>query len=83
MVQSAWKGIWKPLPKAQRKSIRMQQKLFLYWSSMMLVVLSVFLVVLNMTGVFSALDEKMQQIVSARQKNIIADLDTMLTPKGV
>lgn len=40
----------------------------------MLVVLSIFLVVLNMTGVFSALDEKVQQIVSARQKNIIADL---------
>ena len=33
----------------------------------MLVVLSIFLVVLNMTGVFSALDEKVQQIVSARQ----------------
>ena len=63
MVQSAWKGIRKPLLKAQRKSIRMQQKLFLYWSSMMLVVLSIFLVVLNMTGVFSALDEKVQQIV--------------------
>ena len=86
MVQSAWKGIWKPLPKAQRKSIRMQQKLFLYWSSMMLVVLSIFLVVLNMTGVFSALDEKVQQIVSARQKNIIADLSEQfgrMTAQGI
>ena len=86
MVQSAWKGIRKPLPKAQRKSIRMQQKLFLYWSSMMLVVLSIFLVVLNMTGVFSALDEKVQQIVSARQKNIIADLSEQfgrMTAQGI
>ena len=86
MVQSAWKGIRKPLLKAQRKSIRMQQKLFLYWSSMMLVVLSIFLVVLNMTGVFSALDEKVQQIVSARQKNIIADLSEQfgrMTAQGI
>ena len=55
MVQSAWKGIWKPLPKAQRKSIRMQRRLFLYWSAMLLVVLSIFVVVLSAAGVFSAL----------------------------
>ena len=52
----------------------------------MLVVLSIFLVVLNMTGVFSALDEKVQQIVSARQKNIIADLSEQfgrMTAQGI
>ena len=34
----------------------MQRKLFLYWLSMLLVIFSIFLVVLHIAGVFSALD---------------------------
>ena len=64
----------------------MQRKLFLYWSSMLLVLLSVFLVVLAVTGAFSALDRKMQQILEARQKNVISDLSSQfgrMTAHGV
>ena len=86
MVQSAWKGIWKPLPKAQRKSIRMQRRLFLYWSAMLLVVLSIFVVVLSAAGVFSALDKEIQQIVSVRQKTVVSDLSEQfdkMTAQGI
>lgn len=69
-----WKNVSTALTKAPRKSIRMQRRLFLYWSSLLLAVLSVFLIVLRMTGIFWALDKEMQQILSVRQKNITNDL---------
>lgn len=85
-MQGVWKDVWKPLPKIQRKSIRMQRRLFLYWSSMLLVVFSILLVVLNITGVFSALEKEMQQILSGRQKNVITDLSDQfdkITAQGI
>lgn len=41
---------------------------------MLLVVFSIFLVVLNITGTFSALEKEMQQILSGQQKHVISDL---------
>lgn len=75
-----------PFARPQRKSIRMQRKLFLYWFSMLLVLLSIFLVVLGITGVFSALDKEMQQILSARQKNVVSDMSSQfgrMTAQGI
>ena len=85
-MQCIRKEIWKFPPSIQRKSIRMQRRLFLYWSVMLLVVLSIFLVVLNIAGVFSALDKDMQQILSVRQKNVVSDLSQQfdkITAQGV
>ena len=75
-----------PFARPQRKSIRMQRKLFLYWFSMLLVLLFIFLVVLGVTGVFSALDKDMQQILSTRQKNVISDMSNQfgrMTAQGI
>ena len=75
-----------PFARPQRKSIRMQRKLFLYWFSIQLVLLSIFLVVLGITGVFSALDKEMQQILSARQKNVVSDMSSQfgrMTAQGI
>lgn len=80
------KAGWPPFVKSQRKSIRMQRKLFLYWLSMLLVVLFVFIVVLNIAGVFSALDKEVQRIVSTRQSNVSADLSNQfgrMTAQGI
>lgn len=85
-MQSVWKEVWKCFPKMQRKSIRMQRKLFLYWSSMVLVAFSIFVVVLNITGVFSALDQEVQQILSVRQKNVMTDISNQfgkITAQGI
>ena len=86
MMQRVWKDIKKPIPKTQRKSIRMQLRLFLYWSSMLLVILFAFLILLSVTGVFSTLDEEMQQILSVRQKNVVADISEQfdrITAQGI
>lgn len=73
-MQGMWMTVQQSFLKTHRKSIRMQRKLLWYWSGMLLVVLFIFFVVLNITGAFSALDEKVQQILSVRQKNVAADL---------
>lgn len=86
MMQSIWKEARDSLAKLQRKSIRMQRKLFLYWLSMLLVVLSIFLVVLHIAGVFSALDQEVNQLLLARQKSVITDLSYQLgkiTAQGI
>ena len=85
-MQSIWKEARDSLTKLQRKSIRMQRKLFLYWLSMLLVVLSIFLVVLHIAGVFSALDQEVNQLLLARQKSVITDLSYQLgkiTAQGI
>ena len=85
-MKTIWKNVWNSLAKTERKSICMQRKLFLYWSSMMLVVLCMFFVVLHITGVFSALDKDLQQILLARQKNVVADLSSQfgrMTAQGI
>ena len=85
-MQAILKEMRIPLAKPQRKSIRMQRKLFLYWFSMLLVLLFIFLVVLGVTGVFSALDKDMQQILSTRQKNVISDMSNQfgrMTAQGI
>ena len=64
----------------------MQRRLFLYWSAMLLVVLSIFVVVLSAAGVFSALDKEIQQIVSVRQKTVVSDLSEQfdkMTAQGI
>ena len=85
-MQSIWKEARDSLAKLQRKSIRMQRKLFLYWLSMLLVVLSIFLVALHIAGVFSALDQEVNQLLLARQKSVITDLSYQLgkiTAQGI
>lgn len=85
-MQNIWKEARDSLAKLQRKSIRMQRKLFLYWLSMLLVVLSIFLVVLHLAGVFSALDQEVNQLLLARQKSVITDLSYQLgkiTAQGI
>ena len=85
-MQNIWKEARDSLAKLQRKSIRMQRKLFLYWLSMLLVVLSIFLVVLHIAGVFSALDQEVNQLLLARQKSVITDLSYQLgkiTAQGI
>ena len=86
MMQGIWKDMPHPFFRLQRKSIRMQRKLFLYWLSMLLVIFSIFLVVLHIAGVFSALDKEMNQLLSTRQKNIMTDLSYQLgkmTAQGI
>lgn len=85
-MQGTWRVVRNPLPKIQRKSIQMQRRLFLYWSAMLLVVLSIFVVVLSAAGVFSALDKEIQQIVSVRQKTVVSDLSEQfdkMTAQGI
>lgn len=69
-MRQIWENVSTAFSKGSKKSIRMQRKLFLYWSAMLLVVLSIFLLVLHITGVFWALDKEMQQMLSVRQKNV-------------
>lgn len=85
-MQGIWKEVPNPIAGLQRKSIRMQRKLFLYWLSMLLVIFSIFLVVLHIAGVFSALDKEMNQLLLARQKNVMTDLSYQLgkmTAQGI
>ena len=85
-MQGIWRDVWNPLSKTQRKSIRMQRKLFLCWSPMLLVIFFIFLVVLNVTGTFSALEKEMQQILSGQQKHVVADLSEQfdkITAQGI
>ena len=85
-MQGIWKDMPHPFSRLQRKSIRMQRKLFLYWLSMLLVIFSIFLVVLHIAGVFSALDKEMNQLLSARQKSVMTDLSYQLgkmTAQGI
>lgn len=73
-MQDLWRNFRNAVVRTQRKSIRMQRRLFLYWLSMLLVVLFLFLFVLRITGAFSSLDKEIHQIVSMRQKTVTADL---------
>lgn len=53
---------------------------------MVLVAFSIFVVVLNITGVFSALDQEVQQILSVRQKNVMTDISNQfgkITAQGI
>ena len=85
-MRQIWENVSTAFSKGSKKSIRMQHKLFLYWSAMLLVVLSIFLLVLHITGVFWALDKEMQQMLSVRQKNVTADLSEQfgqITAQGI
>lgn len=85
-MQYILKGARNPFVKTHRKSIRMQRKLFLYWSSMLLVLFSLFLVVLGVKGVFSALEKEMGQLLSVRQNNVVTDLSDQfdkITAQGI
>ena len=86
MIQDILREVCSPSNKTQRKSIRMQSRLFLYWSSMLLIVLSIFLVILSLTGAFSSLGKEMRQILAARQRNVVAELSEQfdrITAQGI
>ncbi len=85
-MQGRWKDVPNPLVILQRKSVRMQRKLFLYWLCLLLVVFSIFLAVLHIAGVFSALDQQMNQLLLTRQKSVMTDLSYQLgkmTAQGI
>ena len=58
--------------KARHQSIKMQNRLLLYWLAMLLVVFMAVLVIMNITGVFSDTEEKVAQIIDLQQKNTYA-----------
>ena len=53
---------------------------------MLLIVLSIFLVILSLTGAFSSLGKEMRQILAARQRNVVAELSEQfdrITAQGI
>ena len=86
MVRKTRKGGLNLFAPIRKKSIRIQRRLFLYWSLLLIVILSVFFVILGIKGVFSALDKELQQTLTARQRNVNADLSAQfgrITAQGI
>ncbi|MBR6523763.1 MAG: helix-turn-helix transcriptional regulator [Clostridia bacterium] len=55
--------------KARHQSIKMQNRLLLYWLVMLFVVFMAIIVIMNILGVFSDTEEKVAQVISLQQKN--------------
>lgn len=60
--------------KAKGQSIKMQNRLLLYWAVMLFIVFAAVLVVFSFAGVFSDSEEKAKQLLEFQQKNTYSEL---------
>ena len=63
---------------AKGQSIKMQNRLLLYWAVMLFIVFAAILVALSFAGVFSDSEEKAAQLIKFQQKNTYAELSGKL-----
>lgn len=64
--------------KVKGQSIKMQNRLLLYWAVMLFIVFAAILVVLSFAGVFSDSDEKAAQLLDFQQENTYFELSEKL-----
>ena len=64
--------------KVKGQSIKMQNRLLLYWGVMLFIVFAAILVALSFSGVFSDSEEKAAQLIKFQQKNTYAELSGKL-----
>lgn len=72
--------------KARNHSIKMQNRLLLYWGAMMLVVFAAILLVFSFAGVFSDTEEKITQTLTLQHKNTYVQITehfSHLTAHGI
>lgn len=93
-AERGWRNTLKMTPlelikitrKARGHSIKMQNRLLLYWGALMLLVFAAILVILSFAGVFSHSEERVSEVLSLQQKNTyndITDQFSRLTAKGI
>lgn len=71
---------------SKNHSVKMQNRLLLYWGVMMFAFFAAILVILSFAGVFSNAEEKALQILCLQEKNSYAELSeqfSTLTAKGI
>ena len=64
--------------KVKGQSIKMQNRLLLYWAVMLFIVFAAILVVLSFAGVFSDSEEKAAQLINFQQNNTYSELSEEL-----
>lgn len=72
--------------RAGHQSIKMQNRLILYWGAMMLVIFAAILVILSFAGVFSDSREKVAQVLSLQQQNTFSQISekfSRITAQGI
>ena len=72
--------------KAKNHSIKMQNRLLLYWAVMTFVIFAAILVVMSFAGVFSNSEEKASHLLELQQQNTYTEVSeqfTLLTAKGI
>lgn len=72
--------------KAGQESIRMQNRLFLYWISMLLVVFTAIIMILGIAGVFSHTEDKVSHALELHHKNVFSEISeqfSILTAHGI
>lgn len=78
--------LFKLTKNAGRQSIKMQNRLVLYWGVMILVVFAAILAIMSFAGVFSDSEERVAQVLSLQQKNTFSQISedfNRLTAQGI
>lgn len=77
---------FRALMNLKHQSMRIQQRLLLYWISMVLAIFATLLILLSVSGVFSGSDKDLQLALDTQQDNTVVALNTQfsrLTAQGV
>lgn len=80
------KELMPPQSAAGRRSVGMQSRLLTYWVLMVMAVFSALLLVLNVCGVFSGSEQRLNQALLVQQNNMAASLTeqiSTLTARGI
>ena len=67
-------NFWKIIKGIKRQSIRMQQRLIVYWCVVILTLFLVTVLLLSILGVLPGMDFKVREMLSAQQKNTLSTM---------
>lgn len=67
-------NFWKIIKGIKRQSIRMQQRLIVYWCVVILTLFLVTVLLLSILGVLPGMDYKVREMLSAQQKNTLSTM---------
>ena len=67
-------NFWKIIKGIRRQSIRMQQRLIVYWCVVILTLFLVTVLLLSILGVLPGMDFKVREMLSAQQKNTLSTM---------
>lgn len=74
-MRESLKLLLRATAEARRHHARMQYRLLLYWLSMVLALFALLALVLSLSGVFSASEQRLQQVLELQEDNICANLN--------